>query len=254
MIPLQVRELAAIPDRYCRLTPGHVDRIDTGRYLVLRGQWWATVCGLRLSSDEVADVVRDVRELVGERHAVWRFDPGTKPADLEQRLRSLGLGTPANGIEELISLAIARPPEAEPADTRRVETLEDYVTAVELRWDAFGKSEDERRAERSSLEETFLALRQSEGLIDFLAFADGRPAATAACVVSDRGLLLVGGATAEWARGRGLYRGLVRARWDEAVRRGTPALVVQANPATSAPILMRLGFVEVCRTRQLSDV
>jgi hypothetical protein len=45
----------------------------------------------------------------------------------------------------------------------------------------------------------------------------------------------------------------VRARWDEAVRRGTPALVVQANPATSLPILLRLGFVEVCTQRRLED-
>ena len=36
------------------------------------------------------------------------------------------------------------------------------------------------------------------------------------------------------ARGRGAYRALVRARWDDAVRRGTPALVVHAEGDVAA--------------------
>jgi predicted acetyltransferase len=43
------------------------------------------------------------------------------------------------------------------------------------------------------------------------------------------------------ARGRGAYRALVRERWDEAVRRGTPALVVHAEEP-SRRILERIGF------------
>jgi hypothetical protein len=90
--------------------------------------------------------------------------------------------------------------------------------------------------------------------VSFLARLDGRPAATAMSIPSPRGVFLIGGCTAEWARGRGLYRALVRARWDDAVRRGTPALVTHAKPDTSLPILERLGFVEVCRLRRLQDV
>jgi predicted GNAT superfamily acetyltransferase len=59
---------------------------------------------------------------------------------------------------------------------------------------------------------------------------------------------------APWARGRGLYRALVRPRWNDAVARGTPALVTQANPETSYPILRRLGFEEVCEITRLEDV
>src|SRR6266542_2721124 len=54
------------------------------------------------------------------------------------------------------------------------------------------------------------------------------------------------------ARGRGAYRALVRARWDEAVRRRTPMLVVQAG-SMSKPILRRLGFREVCEIRAFTD-
>ena len=42
-------------------------------------------------------------------------------------------------------------------------------------------------------------------------------------------------------RGRGIYRALVRARWDDAVACGTPALTVLAG-RLSGPILEKLGF------------
>jgi hypothetical protein len=57
---------------------------------------------------------------------------------------------------------------------------------------------------------------------------------------------------AEEARGCGVYRALVRARWDEAVARGTPALVVQAGQM-SRPILERLGFETICEVHAFLD-
>ena len=72
-------------------------------------------------------------------------------------------------------------------------------------------------------------------------------------IPSERGVFLIAGATAPWARGRGLYRALVRARWDYAVARGTPALVTEAMVDTSYPILQRLGFVEVCTVQRLEE-
>ncbi len=252
-IPQAIRELAEVPDRFTRLTPGHVDRVETRRFVVVRGGWWASVEGIRAEPDEVEDVVHEVREVTAGLTVTWRIGPSAAPPDLERRLRALELHTPANGVEELAALATVSAPTAPRGDVRRVETLDDYRVAVGVRWDAFGKSEEQRAAEEASLAETFAALQGSGAVVDFLAYADGRPAATAASVVTERGLLLVGGATAAWARGRGLYRTLVRARWDEAVRQETPALVVQANPSTSAPILTRLGFVETCRLRQLED-
>ena len=41
-------------------------------------------------------------------------------------------------------------------------------------------------------------------------------------------------------------------RWTEAVRLGTPALVIQAG-AMSRPILDRAGFETVCRIQVLED-
>jgi hypothetical protein len=250
-IPADVRELAETPDRHTRLTPGFIERVDTGRYVLLRAPTWAAVSAVRVDATEVARTVAEVRELVGDRSCVWWLGPSTEPPDLDDRLQALGFGRPCDRVAELYSMATVEPTEVVEADVRRVETLDDYVTAAELRWTAFATPPE--RQDRDGLAHAFRTQADADSVLVFLAFAEGRPAATAACVVSPRGLLLFGGATAEWARGRGLYRALVRARWDEAVRRGTPALTVQADPATSAPILRRLGFVEVCRQRRLED-
>jgi hypothetical protein len=52
---------------------------------------------------------------------------------------------------------------------------------------------------------------------------------------------LAGATTLPAALVRGTYRALVQALWDEAVLRGTPALIVQAR-MDARPILERLGF------------
>jgi hypothetical protein len=64
-------------------------------------------------------------------------------------------------------------------------------------------------------------------------------------------MLISGGVLAN-ARGRGAYRALVRARWDDAVAAGQPALVVHAG-AMSRPILERLGFQAVAEQEVLLD-
>ena len=52
------------------------------------------------------------------------------------------------------------------------------------------------------------------------------------------------------ARGRGAYRALLRARWDDAVALGTPALITQGG-SMSRPILERLGFERVGEVHML---
>jgi GNAT superfamily N-acetyltransferase len=86
----------------------------------------------------------------------------------------------------------------------------------------------------------------------FVALVDGEVVGSAGAGYTDAGVYLMGGNVAEHARGRGVYRALVRARWDEAVRRGTPALVVQAGQM-SGPILRGIGFRPVCEMRSLID-
>jgi predicted GNAT superfamily acetyltransferase len=138
-------------------------------------------------------------------------------------------------------------------DVQRVETYEEHLAATEVVWEAFAVPEDRRARQLTHLRVEFEAARAAAVPITFLAYVDGRPAGVGRSIYSDRGVFLIAGAVAEWARGRGVYRALVHARWDDAVARGTPALVTEALPNTSYPILKRVGFVDVCTIRRLED-
>ncbi len=165
-------------------------------------------------------------------------------------LRELGLKEPLDGEPELMAMALTETPAAGPEDVTAgpAETADEYRQAAELRHEAFG----DPLADAAALAEEFEAEREAGIVVTFVARLDGRFAGTVAGVYGPLGGAGFGAVTAEWARGRGAYRALVRARWDEAVRRGTPAVVTQGS-AMSGPILRRLGFDEVCLLRRLQD-
>jgi hypothetical protein len=93
----------------------------------------------------------------------------------------------------------------------------------------------------------------ADSIKSFLALIDGVPVGTAASVYLDGCVGLIGGSTLPAARGRGVYRALVKARWDDAVARTLPVLVTQAVDATSRPILERVGFTALFPITILQD-
>ena len=206
---------------------------------------------------DVEALLRETRSLIEpEKVTTWWIGPSAKPADVVERLEALGLREPQDRVSRLVSLVRTEAPAAIPdgIEVRRVETFEDFVAAREVQWDAFEAPKGRRALNRPRLREDFDESMQLGIPVGFVASFDGSPAATGMSIPSERGVFLIAGAVAPWARGRGLYRALVRARWDDAVARGTPALVTQANPETSYPILSRLGFEEVCEISRLEDV
>ena len=86
----------------------------------------------------------------------------------------------------------------------------------------------------------------------YLASIGGHDVASATATFAEHGVVLNAGATLPEWRGRGAYRALVRARFDDAVAAGTPVLVTQAG-AMSRPTLERMGFRAVCRVVALHD-
>jgi predicted acetyltransferase len=84
------------------------------------------------------------------------------------------------------------------------------------------------------------------------AWLDGELVAAGTASATEHGLLLYGGATLPDARGRGAYRALLHARWQNAVENGTPALITQGG-SMSRPILERLGFERVGEIHMLLD-
>ena len=250
-----LREFAQNPDRYTSIS-ADVDRYADERVCVIQGSTWAGVSGVRVAADDVEELLAEVRERVpAEKSLVWWLDPGTQPPDLHERLVALGLREPRDRGSLLHALACVDEPPPGPAyvDVRRVETYEDHLTATEVMWEAFATPEHRRAAQLKHLHTEFEAARAAGVPVTVLAHLDGRAAGLGRSIYSDRGVFLIAGSVLEWARGRGVYRALIRARWDDAVARGTPALVTEALPDTSYPILKRVGFVDVCTIRRLED-
>lgn len=256
-ISAALREYAETPDRFSHVAAGaSVVRFTDDRVCILQGPTWASVSGVSVGGDEVEALLAEVRARVpADKEPVWWLGPSARPADLHERLQALGLGEPQDRAPLVHALVLTEEPAGVPEDVgvRRVETYEEFSAAREVQWDAFETPASRRATNRARLRKDFEESQRLEVPVGFLATLDGRPAATALAVPSDRGVFLIGGATAEWARGRGLYRALVRARWEYAVARGTPALVTHAVPDTSYPILRRLGFEDVCVLRRLED-
>jgi len=131
-----------------------------------------------------------------------------------------------------------------------VRDFEEFAAANRVAGIAFGLPEEEPDEPRDRArydEEAELGYWKT-----FVALLDGEIVASAHSTYVDGAVTLNGGAVLPDARGRGAYRALVAARWDDAVERGTPALVTQAG-RMSAPILERLGFREVARIKILVD-
>ena len=209
----------------------------------------------RLEPDAVPDAVLAARAWFRERGRVrfaWAVADTATPADLAERLLDLGL-EPFEDDPVFAAMVLEHEPPGTPGvEVRRIETLEDQLASVEMTMESFGLTEEEREATRRQVRERWERGTRNPHGDDFVALLDGHVVGSAGASYTEMGLYLGGGNVAEAARGRGVYRALVRARWDVAVSRGTPALVVQAGKM-SRPILERLGFRTVCEGRVLLD-
>jgi len=169
-------------------------------------------------------------------------------------LRTYGLVDPDPPYDPVCAAMVleTEPPPVPDVTVTRVETFEQHLAGLEVmltssEWDAEAAADQRARA-RDTYER-----RTRRGGYQWLALVDGEPVAFAAADRAAAGLFLAGGSTLPAARGRGCYRALVRARWEESVRLGSPGLAVQSQYATSAPILRGLGFTEVAQVHTLLD-
>jgi hypothetical protein len=259
MIPPAVRALAEDPSAYAPTPPGF-ERVLNDRFSLLLGPFPEMTLAqrLRLDSADVDATVAEVRELAAEHgrdFVTWWVTDLTTPADLEQRLLDLGMERAAMPLNEPAyeAMALTQAPEGAGAgvEARLAADLDEFTVANELAWEAFGFTDEQRALQRDLLPIAYELHR--EGLAArYLCLLEGETVASALAVFADAAVMLLGGAVLPEARGRGCYRALVRARWDDGVARGTPALVVQAG-AMSQPILARLGFERVATMRVLVD-
>jgi hypothetical protein len=243
-----VLELAENANTYPPLAPTD-ERIVTDRWVLWMGRAdhpsWNVAQRFRFRADELDEVRAEIHAAVrarGRTGCTWEVGSSATPSDLVDRLLARGLVFADDPLA--VGMVLTEPPAAEPpagVEVRRVTTPEEALVAAQIAAVAFG------------MPEPVPAPLDPEGrAVRYLAYVDGEPVAQATALFSEHGVSLFGGATLPAARGRGAYRALVAARWEDAVARGTPVLVTQAG-AQSRPILARLGFREVCELRVLVD-
>jgi hypothetical protein len=247
-----LREIAEYPNSFGPLGPKD-ERIETDRYTLCMGSGrsWNTVQRQRLRADQVDDTLAEVRSLLRERgreSTQWEVGSSATPPDLVERLLERGLVRDKEPYAVALVLTTEPPPGPSGLRARRVETFEEYAAANMVQWEAFEISEAEIEENRTLLED-----RWSETVnVMHAVWLDGEVVCAGTSAPTEHGLLLYGGATVRRARGRGAYRALLRARWEDAVGRGTPALITQGG-SMSRPILERAGFERVGEVHMLRD-
>jgi hypothetical protein len=241
-------ELAENANTYTPLGPQD-ERIVTDRYVLWMGSGdapgWNVAQRFRFEAEELDEVRAEIHAHVRGRGRIacsWEVGTHARPAGLVDRLQELGL-VDDEPTSLAIGMVLSEPPAPGSSDVeiRRVETDDEFYEAERIAAIAFGGPPPARHAYEPDAHNVI-----------YLAYAGGRPVARGSAAFGERGATLFGGSTLPEARGRGAYRALVAARWDDAVARGTPVLVTQAGPM-SRPILGRLGFHELCEIRILID-
>lgn len=209
----------------------------------------------RLAADDVDAAVRAARDWFrtrGRDAFVWTVADSATPGDLAKRLRAAGL-EPEESDPLYAGMVLEQTPAPVPEiEVRTAVSYAEARAAAEVAWVAFGFSQEHIEAVRARHRERWELWRDAVDTDHFIAMIEGEIVGSASSAYTPVGAYLIGGSVAEPHRGRGVYRALVRARWDAAVARGTPALVVQAG-RMSKPILAKLGFKQLCQIHALVD-
>ncbi len=175
----------------------------------------------------------------------WVVGPGSRPADLAERLKARGL-IEWRARAMCCDPATHVPQGAEDIVVERVDdaTLPDYASTI-LR----GIGGDERL-----LWARLRRVREHAGARHHMVVARiaGEPVGAAEWVELPSSAYLSGAIVLPELRGRGIYRSMIAARLHAARERGVSLATTHAREHSSAPILERLGFETLYRYRMLA--
>lgn len=259
-LPTEQRRFALHPSDFLPDPKPPFERIEGNgvRYFVTPS--WISVGKHRLEPERVGPAIEAARSFARERGRTkieWSLGPDATPEDLAERLLEAGFvrADEPPFARSAASLVLTSPPPPPPPsiDTRLVGTLDDFRACDGVYAIGFEMLDEDRAAWDATLEQRWASYQTEDHVLQFIASVGGEPVAAATALVAPVGVFLGGAATIPEARGRGAFRALVHARWEEAVRRGTPFLAVEAGPQ-SRPVLERLGFQRVGENEAFLDV
>lgn len=172
----------------------------------------------------------------------WFVGPTSQPDTLREHLIAAGL-TYRVSIKGMVLRDIHHTIKSNPDVEVREATAADLDRHVAMMASAFGTTVDVANI----LNCLYEALGNKAKL--YLAYVAGsnEPVAFSASVFENDGIVvLLGAATLEAYRGRGIYTSMVAKRLDDALARGATTAIIQSDPKTSAPICAKLGFEHIC--------
>jgi GNAT superfamily N-acetyltransferase len=255
-----LREAAESPNSFVALSPWD-ERIETSRYTLCMSaaELSNTVQRQRFAREEIDEVLREVRSELrsrGRTRTQWEIGSAAEPEDLVAQLLRRGLVRDSEPFAVALALRTAPPPPPDCLVVRRVQTDEEYIAAKVVQFEAFGTPAEEIADRLATMPGRW---REAPQIVHAV-WLEGEIVGSGTCSWTPHGLALFGGATLPRARGRGVYRALIDARWREATSgdarasasTDAPALITQAG-AMSRPILERLGFQPVGRVDMLLD-
>lgn len=195
------------------------------------------------------DVERVIDEVIATYHAMgkpvkWCVGPWTRPLDFGDRLARRGFAS-WNAVGMGIATATKIAPPSEGVTVREVSTRKGLTLYAECAQRAWESPIPEIEAEIDAL-----AAAVAERTIRlYVVDVDGAPVGAAATVARGDYAYLLGAAVEPKGRGRGAYRALVEVRLADLDRGGIAYAVTHAREQTSAPILGRLGFEPLFRSK-----
>ncbi len=180
----------------------------------------------------------------------WFVGPTSQPKDLGDRLAAAGL-THRISIKGMVLRDLDQAIKNNPTVRVKQVSFADWNAHISMIARAFGNPIEEQRIFNRCYEVV-------DRPVDFyLAYVPDQeePVATAVSVFDEHDLVvLLGAATLEAYRGRGIYTTMVAKRLQDARARGATTAIIQSNPKTSAPILHKLGFEQICSLELYADL
>ena len=256
----QLLALAEDLNTYLPLRPGD-SRIETERYVIIfsatEGPHGTVVQRFRLTPEQVSPTLAEIRAEIrkaGRKEALFELGPSATPPELREQWLDMGL-TPFALESQTESLLLSDPapdwlpPWPDSIRVERVADLDTFRRSQRVFWECFGYIPKDFE---SAILKDYACFKDSPLWQRFAAVSEGEIVGVGDVVFTPEAAVLCGGATLPKARGQGVYRALLGARWDEACRRQTPQLLTQAGHM-SQPILQRLGFRSLCTVQILHD-